>query len=101
MNIFKKLFQPQRKAAPPKIATRLFPSWVEETARWLLTNHQSFIDEGFNLNPIIFAAIMYKARAASSVPLIAYTGTRQQPTIEALVMNAVRTKGPAERQRCT
>lgn len=76
-NFLTRLFQ--RKATPPKIGTLLFPSWLNETARWLMENRENFIAEGYNLNAVIFAAIMYKARAASSVPLVAHIGTREQP----------------------
>ena len=54
----------------------LWPTWREGEVQWSMTDLSSYIDEGFDLNAIIYSAIMYKVRAASSAPLRAYTGDR-------------------------
>lgn len=50
----------------------LWPTWAENTARWQLTSLDRFVTDGFELNAVLYAAVMYKARAASGVPLRAY-----------------------------
>lgn len=62
------------KAKKPQIV--LWPTWKEGKATWTMTDLSSYIDEGFDLNAIIYSAIMYKVRAASSAPLRAYSGDR-------------------------
>lgn len=77
-NFLQRIFA--RKQEPPKPkplrSIQLFPAWLENTAQWLYENNENFITEGYELNAVIFAAVLYKARAAAGVPLSAYTGTR-------------------------
>lgn len=68
----------------PPIETKkkvvLYPTWKEgQQANWTLTDLSAYINEGYNVNAIIYAAINYKARAAKQVPLRAYTGTEELP----------------------
>ena len=65
---------PLVKAKKPKVV--LWPTWREGEPTWTMTDLSSYIDEGFDLNAIIYSAIMYKVFAASSAPLRAYTGDR-------------------------
>ena len=64
----------QRKAAQRSVL--LWPRWKEQGAQWAMTDMTAYIEEGFNLNAVIYSAIMYKVRAAASAPLMAYTGER-------------------------
>lgn len=66
-----------RKAAGPYV----WPAWREGTPQWHTTDFGSFVEEGFNLNSLIYSAIMYKARSKMSAPLRAYTGDPQSPDI--------------------
>jgi len=50
----------------------LWPTWREGVSRWQLTDLTHFIAEGFEMNAVLYAAIMYKARAMASVPMLAY-----------------------------
>lgn len=60
----------------------LYPTWKEgQTAQWLWTDLSAYINEGYNANAIVYAAINYKARAAKQVPLRAYGGTRDLPEL--------------------
>ena len=60
-----------------KPAIVLWPTWKEgQDAQWTMTDLSSYIDEGFNLNAIIYSSIMYKVFAASAAPLRAYIGDR-------------------------
>jgi len=49
--------------------------------QWRTVDVESYIHEGFNLNSIVYSSIMYKARAITSVPLKAYTGDINKPTL--------------------
>ncbi len=57
----------------------VWTSWQENTPLWQMTAFDAFVDEGFNRNSIIYAAIMYKARSKMAAPLRAYTGDPQRP----------------------
>jgi HK97 family phage portal protein len=70
------LTQPQRKAVQQSMV--LWPKWREGQATWEMVDLSSYIEEGFNLNAIIYSAIMYKVRSAASAQLRAYVGDRDQ-----------------------
>ena len=57
----------------------VWTAWQENTPQWQMTAFDSFVEEGFNRNSIIYAAIMYKARSKMAAPLRAYTGDPQRP----------------------
>ena len=50
----------------------LWPTWREGMSRWQLVSLEAFVKEGFEMNAVLYAAIMYKARAMASVPMLAY-----------------------------
>ena len=64
-----------------KVAPFLWPSYVDEQPQWALIDYQAYVNEGFNLNSLIYSAIMYKCRALVSAPLRAYTGDVQDPEL--------------------
>lgn len=79
MNLFRNLFRrtpPERKRAP-----FMFAPWLQNQAQWDLTDYQSYADEGFAGNAIIYAAIMYKVRAIAFAPLRAYVGNPDTPKL--------------------
>ena len=47
--------------------------------QWHLTNYQTYVNEGFNLNSLVYAVIMYKVRATITAPLRAYRGDPNYP----------------------
>jgi len=61
---------PQAQATLPLI----WPAWREGKPDWQIVDLAAYIGEGFNLNSLIYAAIMYKARAITASPLRAYIG---------------------------
>jgi len=61
---------PERKGAP-----YIWPSWREGVPTWQMVDFDSYTSDGYDANALIYATIMYKARAMASVPLRAYTGT--------------------------
>ena len=66
---------PVAKAKKPAVV--MWPTWKEgKDATWVMTDLSKYIDEGFDLNAIIYSAIMYKVFAASAAPLRAYVGDR-------------------------
>lgn len=78
-NFFKQGYPLQRKQAGKSILT--WPAWRENTPQWHITSFAAYIEEGFNLNSIIYSAIMYKARSKLSAPLRAYTGDPGRPNL--------------------
>lgn len=70
-----------RPAQQVKKIPFIWPTWVNGQPQWQLINYEAYITEGFNANPIIYSAIMYKTRAATQAPLKAYTGTPEQPEL--------------------
>lgn len=59
----------------------LWTSWQEGVPQWQLVNFQTFVEEGFNRNSVIYSAIMYKARSKMTAPLRAYTGDPSRPEL--------------------
>ena len=47
--------------------------------QWHMTDFQSYINEGFNMNSLVYACIMYKVRATITAPLRAYKGEPEAP----------------------
>ena len=58
-----------------------WPSFRQLKPQWHLINLQSYINEGWCLNALVYSAIMYKVRATVSAPLRAYTGDPDYPTL--------------------
>lgn len=56
-----------------------WPAWRDGQAQWRLFDYQTYADEGFNRNSLIYSAIMYKCRSITQAPLRAYTGTLDNP----------------------
>lgn len=64
-----------------KAAPMLFPSWVNGQPQWHMVDYRSYVEEGFNLNTIVYESVMYKAKSITLAPLRAYTGDREHPTL--------------------
>lgn len=63
-----------RKSSP-----LLWPSWREGQPQWQIVDMESYINEGFNVNSVIYSSIMYKARSVTAAKLTAYRGDPKQP----------------------
>jgi HK97 family phage portal protein len=70
-------YQPMQTKKVPFI----WPTWYNGRPQWQLINYQSYAEEGFNANAVIYSAIMYKVRAITIAPLRAYTGTPDAPEL--------------------
>ena len=57
----------------------LWPAYQNGVVTWGMGNFLAYVNEGFNLNALIYAAIMYKVRAAAQVRLRAYDGDPDSP----------------------
>lgn len=64
---------------PLKAGMLAWPTLGEENPMWHIADYASYVAEGFNLNSLIYSAVMYKYRALSSVRLRGYTGDRDHP----------------------
>ena len=53
----------------------IWPQWIQGEAEWQIVDYESYAQEGFSENSIVYSAIMYKYRAINNAPLRAYTGT--------------------------
>ena len=60
----------QLKANSPFV----WPDFRAGRPEWQIIDYSAYTNEGFNLNSLVYSAIMYKVRALVQVPLIAYTG---------------------------
>ncbi len=67
-----------RKAAPFQMR---WPAWREGKPEWQIVDYQGYVEEGFNLNSLIYSAVMYKARAITAAPLRAYGGDPKGPEL--------------------
>lgn len=56
----------------------MWPAYREGQPVWKIVDIESYINEGFNLNTLIYSAVMYKARASATAPLKAFRGTPER-----------------------
>lgn len=61
------------------MAPFLWPNYTDGQPQWQIVDYRSYVNEGFNLNTLIYSAILYKCRALIAAPLTAYTGDPQDP----------------------
>src|SRR3990167_6585855 len=70
-----------RRANQTKGNVIAFPAWREGTPQWQIVDLQTYIDEGFNANAIIYSAVMYKVRSIGIPRLRAYNGDPDEPEL--------------------
>ena len=63
-----------------KDAPFYWPAQYQGTVQWTQGNFMNYTREGFELNSVIYAAMMYKVRAATQARLRAYEGEVDNPT---------------------
>jgi len=68
----------QRRPSSVKAAPIIWPDFRLGMPQWKMFSYDAYVEEGFNLNTLIYSAIMYKARAMRSAPLKAWTGTPEE-----------------------
>lgn len=59
----------------------VLPVWRDGEPVWQIIDFESYAQEGFNTNAILYSAIMYKVRAITTAPLRAYGGTIDEPEL--------------------
>lgn len=62
-----------------KVMPLIWPDFRADNPEWHLIDLENYVKEGFAGNALIYAAIMYKARALMQVPLRAYRGAPSEP----------------------
>jgi len=70
---------PRRQIQSKGKSLALFPASIEGQAQWSLMDYQAYVNEGYNLNALIYASIYYKAKAVSDAKLVAYEGDVNKP----------------------
>ncbi len=65
-----------RKASP-----FIWPSWRGGRPEWHLVDYQAYAQEGYNVNSLVYSALMYKAKAVIASPLRAYKGDPLHPEV--------------------
>lgn len=66
-------------AAGQKAAPYAWPTFVNGQPVWQMIDFQKYVDQGYNINSLIRAAIDYKWKALTSAPLRAYEGDPEHP----------------------
>lgn len=66
-----------KAAAAGNGAMRLWPDYRNQQPLWSMTDIQSFVDYGFSVNAVIYAACMYRADAVNTAQLRGYRGTSE------------------------
>jgi phage portal protein BeeE len=74
-----KIQQLRQTKATTGVTPFYWPSWRSGKPLWKIFNYKAYVGEGFNLNSLIYSAVMFKARAMNTAPLRAYTGTADNP----------------------
>jgi HK97 family phage portal protein len=64
-----------------KAAPFIWPVNSDGRVQWQLGNFLNYVEDGFMLNPIIYATIMYKVRAVTQATPVAYVGDPASPTL--------------------
>jgi HK97 family phage portal protein len=77
----RRVLAPRQVKAPAQGKVIFWPKWVEGQAQWQMTDLSAYIEEGFEMNAVIYAAIMFKVRAAYAAVLRGYEGTRDEPVL--------------------
>lgn len=62
----------------------IWPAMRQGVPQWQITDFNSYITDGFQLNTLIYSAIMYKVRSAYYAPLRAYDGDPDHPEVQPL-----------------
>lgn len=58
-----------------------FPDWMQNKPQWHLYDLQTYVEEGYNINPVIRGAVDFKMRQVSMAPPRAYVGDPQKPEL--------------------
>lgn len=64
-----------------ELPVALWPAWKQDVPAYSMAGVDSYLDEGFGMNALIYAAIMYKAKAMPQAPARAYSGDTARPEL--------------------
>ena len=72
------LARPEQKA---RIGAMGWPNMGEAQPQWHLIDYATYVEQGVNLNSVVYSAIRYKWQSTSSAPLRAYSGDIDHPEL--------------------
>lgn len=83
LNVFRHGFPTRRHSPVWKASPYAWPQSGMGSGNNALMSHdlQTLATYGYNINAVIYAAIMYKVRAVAKAPLYAYQGDRSRPEL--------------------
>lgn len=79
ISAIKRMSSPDRGVPINKQAPFVWPDFRQGAPQWHLIDYGAYATEGFSVNQLVHAAIMYKVRSLYQLPLMAYTGNLQHP----------------------
>lgn len=82
MNIIQRVIQ--SLSAAPRLAVKATPylfNYAKNNPLWQMVDYLAYVNEGYERNALIYAAIMYKVRAINSTRIRAYRGDPEQPQL--------------------
>ncbi len=59
----------------------MWPEWMNGNPQWRMVDLKGYYDEGFNMNSLIYSAIMWKAKNITQAPIRAYEGDYEHPEL--------------------
>lgn len=59
----------------------MWPEWVNGNPQWRMVDARAYIEEGFNMNSLIYAAVTWKAKNMTQAVMRAYSGDRKNPEL--------------------
>lgn len=72
-----------RTGKPPrttlKSAPFAWPTWIDGKPKWQIYDYASYVEEGFDINSVIYSCIMFKVRQIGMSPLKAWMGDPEKP----------------------
>jgi len=76
-----KVSQGRVSRTPRARSILLWPEYMNQQAQWVMHDLSSYARDGFEINAVIYSAIMFKVRTAFGCLLRAYRGTRDEPEL--------------------
>jgi len=76
-----KVSQGRVSRTPRARSILMWPEYMNAQAQWVMHDLSSYARDGFEINAVIYSAIMFKVRTAFGCLLRAYRGTRDEPEL--------------------
>lgn len=59
----------------------MWPEWMNGNPQWRMVDARAYVEEGFSMNALIYAAVMWKAKNITQAPIRAYVGDHDNPEL--------------------